>query len=336
MSKITDFLLDESRNDEVFDFSYRNSKIHKEVYNDRFTVIYLKDHKDFLYQNPYSVNGYLDIKENVIYNCGYDLQRLIPEDEKIKFDSFENLETKIKKEIDKYIENYAFENSDSLKALAYEKHEDKTDYRFNSYQKDVRKLFIKEEEPTIKFEKFYNESPFTNSEVFYYKGYVDEYLNNSEETIKKYANLIIEKNEENLGLTLHLYDDKNKYLNYIKQNKGNEFKELYINKKIYNAIKDRDIRTLNITIVYNNKELTFKYDYDNLKRSLICDDRDSSGWGASYSRVKDFLTENKINEENLYRRDSFEFSHIKSITYGKNELYRNDNVDKIKNRDKER
>lgn len=336
MSKITDFLLDESRNDEVFDSSYRNSKIHKEVYNDRFTVIYLKDHKDFLYQNPYSVNGYLDMKENILYNCGYDLQRLIPEDEIIKFDSFENLETKIKNEIDKYIENYAFDNSDSLKALAYEKHEDKTDYRFNNYQKDVRKLFIKEDGPTIKFEKFYNESPFTNSEVFYYKGYADEYLNNSEESIKKYATSIIEKNEEVLGLSLHLYDDKNKYLNYIKQNKGNEFKDLYINKKIYSAIKDKDIRTLNITIVYNNKEFTFKYDYDTLKRSLICDDRDSSGWGASYNRVKEFLKENKVNEENLYRRDSFEFSHIKSITYGKNELYRNDDVDKIKTHDKER
>lgn len=336
MSKIVDFLLDEKRNDEVFDSSYRKSKIHKEIYNDRFTVIYLKDYKDFLYQTPYAVNGYLDTKDNVLYNCGYDLHKLIPEDELIKFNSFENVETKIKKEIDKYIENYAFENSNSLKALAFEKYEDKTDYRFNNYQKDVRKLFIKEDNPIIKFEKFYNESPFTNTEDFYYKGYVDQYLKNGNEAIKKYANLIIEKNKEILGLSLYLYEDKNKYLNYIKQNKGNEFKDLYINKKIYNAIKDRDIRTLNITIVYNNKELTFKYDYDTLKRSLICDDRESSSYGISYNRVKEFLKENKLDNENRYHNDSFEFSHIKSITHGKNELYKNDKINKSINKDFER
>lgn len=336
MSKIVDFLLDETRNDEVFDSSYRKAKIHKEVYNDRFLVIYLKDHKDLLYQNSYSVNGYLDMKESVLYNCGFDLHRLIPEDEIIKFNSFENLEAKIRKEIDKYIENYAFENADSLKALAYEKHEDKTDYRFNNYQRDVRQLFIREDEPIIKFEKFYNESPFTNTDNYYYKGYINEYLNNGDEAIKKYANSIIEKNREILGLSLYLYDDKNKYLNYIKQNKGNEFKDIYINKKIYDSIKNKDIKTLNITIAYNSKELTFKYDYYTLKRGLICDDRDSSSYGASYNRVKEFLLENKLDNENKYHNDSFEFSHIKSITHGRNELYSNDKIEKNKSKDLER
>lgn len=336
MSKIVDFLLDENRNDEIFESTYSNYKIHKEKYNDRFTVIYLKDYKKFLYQKSYNVSGYLDVKDKVLYNCDYDLQKMIPDDEIIKFNSFENIETKLKKGIDKYIENYAFENYDSLKALTYEKYEDKTDYRFNNYQKSVRKLFIEEEQPIIKFEKFYNNSCMNNTESYSYKEYVYEYLENSEETIKKYADLIINKNKENIGLSLHLYDDKNKYLKYIKQNKGNEFRDLYLNKKIYNSIKDRDIRNLNITISYNEKEMTFKYDYDTLKRDLLCDEKYSNSYGASYNRVKDFLKDNKVVNEDKYHNDGFEFSHIKSITYGKNELYRNENIDKNKVKDMER
>ena len=48
--------------------------------------------------------------------------------------------------------------------------------------------------------------------------------------------MVIEDNKEELGLALHLFDDKNKYLNRIKTNPGNEFKDLYINKKIYDSI----------------------------------------------------------------------------------------------------
>ena len=73
--------------------------------------------------------------------------------------------------------------------------------------------------------------------------------------------MVIEDNKEELGLALHLFDDKNKYLNRIKANPGNEFKDLYINKQIYDSIKYENIKTIKITIKYNSKEIKYTEDY---------------------------------------------------------------------------
>ena len=65
------FLLDENINDKAFEGKYKKFKIHKEKFNDRFTVIYLKESTDILFQNEYKASGYLDMHDKCIYDCDY-------------------------------------------------------------------------------------------------------------------------------------------------------------------------------------------------------------------------------------------------------------------------
>ena len=324
MNGIERFLLDETENDKSFNSTYRPIKIHKEKFDDRFTIIYTKDESKDLSQNGYSVSGYLDIIDKNIYETGYDLRSIIDEESIIKMKSFNDLHNEFKSNVREYIKQYSFDNKEALKDLAFEKYEDKSDWRITNYQKGIRQLFIREENPTIKLDSFYNERDLEYLDNYGKKNLFIEYLNNKEETVKKYANLIIESNKEELGLALHLYDDKIKYLERIKKNINNEFKDVYINKNIFESIRDEPAKTLNITIKYNNKELTFKCEYSLFKRYLMDDDRAMSFYGVAYDKVNNFLIENKLNSEKYH--NDFEFSHISLITYGKKELYMNNNI----------
>ena len=88
MNGIERFLLDETENDKSFNSTYRPIKIHKEKFDDRFTIIYTKDESKDLSQNGYSVSGYLDIIDKNIYETGYDLRSIIDEESIIKMKSF--------------------------------------------------------------------------------------------------------------------------------------------------------------------------------------------------------------------------------------------------------
>lgn len=324
------FLLNPDVNDLVFEGTYKHQKIHKEQFDDRFVVIYTKTNYNYLSQNDYEVGGYLDTKDRVLYNCTYNLNELFPkENNLIERSSFGALGGKLWAEIQDYIEKYSFANEEKLKEIAIEKYNHLEDYRINSYKCDVRKQFIEEMNPIIKLQKSYSSYEFTNMPE--YKGhYIDvEYLNSPQKTIEKYANKIIEtkddyrNNKEELGLELLIFRDKIEYLDIIKENKNNEFKDLYIKRNIYNSIKDINAKTVNITIQYENKSLTFKYEYSALKRDLTNDSKGSSGYGKAYEEVSHFIKEN--SHGNLSRwTEEFSFSNITSITYGKNELYHYD------------
>lgn len=340
MTKIENFILDEDKKNEMFNSDNKNILIHKDKFDDRFVIIYMKEHSNNLYQTryasrDYSLCAYVDIKDKVIYNCESQLVRFFSEDSIFKFSNFDSIEKKLEKEIDAYIEKYSFDNAEELKKEVSEIHDNKEDYRFNNYKKEVRELFLAEDNPIIKFEKYYNETKVIGSEEFYHKNYLSEYLDDKEKIISKFANTIIEDNKKNIGLSLYLYQDKMEYLNLIKLNIGNEFKELYQKKKIYNSIKDLNAQKINITITYNNKDFTFKYDYLTLRRDLLNDYETTSSYGSVYDIVRNFLKENTINENGRYD-SGFKFSHIKSITYGRNEVYRNDSIDKNKKVEKER
>ena len=324
MNGLEKFLLDENLNDQTFNSSYRPIIIHKEKYNDRFTYIFTRDYNEYLSNQAYRLSAYLDVKDKVIYDTDYNLEKILAEDSILKRDSFENLEKVIKEEVKQYVDNYALENSDVLKKLSQEKYDEKDDWRIVNYQKGIRQLFIREDNPQIKLDRFYSIGKLEQSKEYYNRVVINEYLEDKQGTIKKYGDMVIEDNKEELGLALHLFDDKNKYLNRIKTNPGNEFKDLYINKKIYDSIKYESAKTINITIRYNGKEMTFKGDYARLKLSLASDDRGTYFYGVAYDAVSNFIKEN-TNSENKWK-DEFEFSHISSITYGKKELYRNDNI----------
>ena len=324
------FLLNPDVNDLVFEGNYNNQKVHKEQYDDRFVVIYTKTNNNYLSQNDYEVAGYLDTKDRILYNCSYYLNELLPKEKNlIEKSSFGILGEKLWNEIQDYIEKYSFANEEKLKEIATEKYNGLEDYRKEVHNKEVRQQFIEEMKPIIKLQKSYSSYEFNNTPE--YKGhYIDiEYLNNPQETIEKYANRIIEtiddyrNNMEDLGLELLIFRDKIKYLDVIKENKDNEFKDLYIKRNIYNSIKDIDAKTVNITIQYGDKNLTFKYEYSALKRDLLNDSKGSSGYGKAYEEVSQFIKDNSKEETSRWTQE-FDFSNITSITYGKNELYHYD------------
>lgn len=334
------FLLNPDFNDLVFDGTYNQQKVHKERFDDRFIVIYTKRNYNYLSQDNYEVAGYLDTKDKVLYNCNYYLNELLSkENSLIQKSSFGVLGEKIWNGIQDYIEKYSFANEDKLKDIAIEKYNHLEDYRIEIYKREVRNQFVEETNPIIKLEKSYSSYEFTN--IPEYKGhYIDiEYLNNSQNTIEKYANKIIEtiddyrNNKEELGLELLIFRDKIEYLNTIKENKNNIFNDLYIKKDIYNSIKDIEAKTVNITIQYGEKNLTFKYDYNSLKRDLLNDSKGSSRYGKAYEEVSNFIKENSKEETSRWTEE-FNFSNIISITYGKNELYHHD-LEKIKNEEVE-
>ena len=321
------FLLNPDVNDLVFEGNYNHQKIHKEQFDDRFVVIYTKTNYSYLSQNDYAVAGYLDTKDRVLYDCTYYLNELLPKEKNlIEKSSFGVLGEKLWNEIQDYIEKYSFANEEKLKDIAIEKYNHLEDYRIDSYKRDVREQFVEEMNPIIKLQKSYSSYEFTN--IPEYKGhYIDvEYLNNPQKTVEKYANKIIEtiddyrNNKEELGLELLIFRDKIEYLDIIKENKNNEFKDLYIKRNIYNSIKDIDAKTVNITIQYGDKSLTFKYEYSALKRDLTNDSKGSSGYGKAYEEVSKFIKENSQEETSRWTEE-FNFSNITSITYGKNELY---------------
>lgn len=318
------FLLDDNFNDKVFEGKYKKFKIHKEKFNDRFIVIYLKEASDSLYQEEYKASGYLDIHDKCIYDCDYYLNDLLSENKIFKLESFYNLKNKINEDVCAYLENYSFKKEMELMENSFDLFDKIDEWKKERYMNEIRKKFIKESNPIIKLDLSYSLFSVINSyDYSIYKVYV-EYLNNPEFAIKKYANKIInlENFKTDLGLQLLIYHDKVKYLESIVNNYNIEFKDLYINKNIYDTIKDLDAKTLNITIKYGDKSLTFKYDYRRLVDDLVNDNRGSSDYGVAYDKVSKFIKENDIFTGNNGRREDFSFANISSITYGKKEYYR--------------
>ena len=92
-SKIENFLLDVKANDEVFDYQQKEYKLHKEHYDDRFDLLYIKENDHTLRQNRnyYNLCGYYDNKDHCIYNAENFLTDKIQESDVIKFDRFEIL-----------------------------------------------------------------------------------------------------------------------------------------------------------------------------------------------------------------------------------------------------
>ena len=66
-NNFVEFIKDNDSNDLSFETKYRNIKVHKEKYNDRFIILYSKQELNGLRQNDYEIVGYYDI----IKNAGY-------------------------------------------------------------------------------------------------------------------------------------------------------------------------------------------------------------------------------------------------------------------------
>lgn len=320
-TKFKDFLEDNNSNDFIFQTVYNNLKIHKEKYNDRFIVIYSKAESKGLKQEEYSVSGYYDIIDKVLYNSSYDIRDLIPTDNSIKVDSFDNVVTKMCQEIDDYIADYILSNSEKYRKLGQEKYDNLDHWRRDGAIQEVERVFIEDANPSLKMASAGSGYKIRYQDNFYNKSIIVDYLNNPKGLIKKYATEFIDKDKEDLGMDLLIYEHQLEYLDKIIKNKNHEFDYIYINKKLIESIKDVDAKNLNITINYNGNEITFKYEFNRLLSELKGASYKGYDYNSNYEKVREFLKENNIKDDRGYQEDSFSFKNITSITYGKKILY---------------
>lgn len=323
-SKIENFLLDSKLNDEVFESSSYQLKIHKEKYDDRFDIIYSKKYTESLKQERYEVSGYYDTKEHCLYEPDRWMMEKLPEESVIKTSHFSELDKKLTIDLNEYLNKYCLENAEKLKTVAQKKYDDKDDYRFNNYKREVRRIFLSEENPQVDFSISFSSSEFTHTRDYY--GVLISYLNNPSKIVEELSSNLIEEKEADFGLEILLHDDKKSYLQEIILNKDDSFHDLYVNKKILDSIKYVAANNLNITIEYGGKSFTFKYDYDSLKRDLLNGDtKNSHVYSSGYDLVSDFIKQNAPEDKrDRYGHVAFDFSNITTITHGKNQLYSRD------------
>jgi len=322
----SEFLNDINSNDLVFETKYNNVKIHKEKYNDRFSVIYSKKDLKGLNQEEYKISGYYDIIDKILYNSSYDISDVISKDNSISLDNFDNVFNKMCKEIDEYISDFVLLNSEEYRKLGQEKYANLSRWTKEEALKNVEMKFIENPNPNLKLSIAGSSYKIRYRDEYYNKNVINEYLNNPKEVIEKYATEFIEKDKEELGSNLLIYDYQLSHLDKIKENKNNEFEHVYNNKKIIDSIKDIEAKSVIITINYNGKEIAFKYDYNKFNSELKSAKYKGYEYGSNYEKVRKFLKENDVRDERGYFEDNFLFKNIMSITYGKKILYENENL----------
>ena len=321
-------LNDDTKNDILCSSSYVKFMLHKERYKDRFIILYTKNQKDKLEQDNFQVSGYYDTKENIIYNASDNIKELLNDESKIKFDNFYSLNNKIFKEIDNYVSEYIMNNPDKFKDAAIEQTNYEDNWRIKNYRSEVEREFISKVSPNIMLEEINSTYRLSREPYYYDKTLLEEYLFEPEKTIEKYANILMEKEIAELGLKILSFEVKNEYLEKIKENKDNKYSHIYLNKKILDSLKPIDARNVNIKIRYGDNELVFKYDYDSLTNSLSSGALKTNSYGQSYSRVRNFFSDNDIRKDDGRTETEFSFSNIVSITHGKNVLYEKNSLEK--------
>lgn len=98
-------------------------------------------------------------------------------------------------------------------------------------------------------------------------------------------------------------------------------KSFDVNREIYTALKSvPGAKKVNVVIEVNDDILEFKYDVKDLKRSLIFK-QTTSGYGASYAKVEEFLKDRRTYEDFGFNYDEVFFTDIIEITYKKKVIY---------------
>lgn len=310
------------------EYSSKSNHYYKEKFNHRFYLLYEKDYEsNSMNDNDYKFAGYFDCIDRIIYNPSYDIRTNILENSDVcNYSYFSVLSEQIKQGVSDNLREYSAWNKDNLKNISKEKFTNQTDYMFDSYKKSVEKEFISSElleqislpdyNASYKYEHKFT---FSNNLIY------TEYLDQPKDTINKICDKVLEIEEvqEDLGEMILKNEFQNNYLKEILENKDNTFSHLYINKAILNSIKDIDAVNFNITISYDNEKLTFKFPKNRLVNELEDASVDADDYCKSYEIVEEFLKKHKHSKDN-YHSDSFDFSNITSISYGKNVLYEND------------
>ena len=308
-------------------YKYDNCDFLKEQLDDRFYCLYTKHSEDYkLNNNNYEFAGFLDVIDKKIYNPNYQVIKILENSSIYLLSTLSELKEQIENKVSEKLCDYALSHASQLKNLCDEEFLKQDEYHFDYYQKEVNELFVSSENlQTIQLEhkQLLRYSYFSNNHNIPYS----EYLSNSENTVKEIVNNLIKNDEikKYLGWEILEAEYKNRYLDSIYKNpQKNNF--LFVNREILSNIKDIDAVNLNITISYNNKELTFKTQKKRFEMGLRNAYTSDHYYGKSYEVVEKFLEENKNIKDNWYKHD-FDFEHISKITYGKQVLYEA-NIDK--------
>lgn len=329
-NNLENFLIDKNRNNEIFENSVAiKFKIYKEKINDRFDTIYYKREYNEFSQANYNVGGYFDNIDKCLYDASYQLEDMFSVDKKIKMSNFSNIERNISNELDKMVESYLNNNKNIIKKDGKKKFDYLNEYDIKRIKSGIDEIYITQSNPTVKLKFDCSLYSLNKLKILEDKNIYTAYLDNPEKLVNEIFSELIVKYKEELGFEALTYDYKIKYLGEISRGNNPDYKQLNINRNIYQSLKDLYAKTITINIGYGENNLNFKFDLDNLKRSLSNGERSASGYGSFYNRVSDFIKNNDPNRDNY--SSGFEFSHINFITYGKNEVYNKDNFkEKIK------
>lgn len=302
-----------------------NSKLYyKEKFNHRFYLLYEKDYKsNYMSDRSYEFAGYFDSVDRVLYEASSNTKDILRESTVCKCSDFDELLKQIRQDISDRLIRYALHNQIKLKNQYKEKFCNQDERTFDSYKNDVEKEFIRcselKEIPIPNYNaryKYEHEFNFSNNLIY------TDYLDQPTDTINSMCKKVLEKDEilQDLAELILKNEFENSYLQEILENKNNSFSQLFLNREILSCIKNIEAVNLNITISYNNKNLTFKFPKIDLVNRLEEVYSDADDYGKYYEVVENFLKEHKKTENN-WHEDYFDFSNITSITYGKNILY---------------
>ena len=323
--KLEKFLVDKKAVNEILENSFDKIKIYKEDYDDRFSILYTKDFTESFYQKQYTNSAYFDKKEGILYLQNSILKEFIKPSFKFDIKSIQDVEKELIQKMEEYISEYSLKHQEEfIKIIEHDSHDTYYSRDFNK-QQVFKKFFDNEKDIEYSVGDYcrnlYRLPERENHNMFY------DFFNETEKTVKKYSEMIMEKNREEIGRRLKEYKSRQNYLDCIYENKNGEFDYLYQNKKIYDSIKYLYAKNVNITVEYNNLTHTFKFDCQRLFNDLSQGKTSSSDYGASYELVSKFVKENDPDYKDN-RDDSFKFSNVVNISYGKNEVYNRDEVNK--------
>lgn len=326
-NNLEEFLKDNTRNKEIFEDNIHDKYVvYKEEYNYRFDNVYYKRYSEGLSSNDYNFGGYYDKTEHTLYNPNWNIRNMFMADSKIKIANLGDLDRDIENRLAKKMDEYLQENKNKLKQYGKTKFEYLTEYDIKRINDEVNQEYITQSNPQVMLSYRVNMYDIKNLKNYKSGDVYMKYLYDSENLIDLLFDEIKNLKKEEIGYSALIFDYKTKYLEKLFKNNEPMYHQININRNIYQSLKDIYARTVNVNIIYGESNISFKYDIDDLRRSLARGDSSTRTYGLSYNKVAEFIRNNDKVRNN---KDDFEFSHINIITHGKEELYHKNNFEKV-------
>lgn len=332
---ITTFLLDKNLDFILYKDDNNSYYLRKENVdnNDRFQVIYYRNAERSIEGASYEFLGIYDSEKKIIYNVRYPFDNIISDNSKIEKSDFGKVEFEMMMKLNNELNRYLLSNQESIRKYGLKEYKARNENQTRYAMKEVEKIYIKSDNPKMDFDINLKERNLYDSLHTNRGTEVLKYLDNPDKYIKDTVLDLVKTNKEKYGVELLLFTDKEKYLNELIKQKSNKYKSIYLNKKLFESIKYVYAAKLNIVIEYGGEQLQFKFDYQNFRNALMNNEKSTNDWGINYMAVSDFIKEYGHSDKYNNYRNEFEFDHIKSISYGKKELF-NSNDLKIKENNK--